>query len=146
MMTSSNGNIFRVTDPLCGEFTPVNSPHKGQWRGALIDVFFDLGLNKRLSKQSWGWWFEMPTRPLWRHCNDVVEITPSEVGMDSYSSRNWGGLLQTFWLYWQDNLTLISQLQPHLFKMQWLSFTNKHRELSSWKCRSLCLGFILLNQ
>ena len=21
MMTSSNGNIFRVTDPLCGEFT-----------------------------------------------------------------------------------------------------------------------------
>ena len=47
-MTSSNGNIFRVTGPLCGEFTgrrwiprgihrsPVNSPHKGQWRGALL--------------------------------------------------------------------------------------------------------------
>ena len=36
-MTSSNGNIFRVTGPLCGEFTgPVNSPHKGQWRGALM--------------------------------------------------------------------------------------------------------------
>ena len=34
-MTSSNGNIFRVTGPLCGEF-PVNSPHKGQWRGALM--------------------------------------------------------------------------------------------------------------
>ena len=32
MMTSSNGNIFRVTGPLCGEFTgtPVNSSHKGQ--------------------------------------------------------------------------------------------------------------------
>ena len=32
MMTSSNGNIFRVTGHLCGEFTgpPVNSPHKGQ--------------------------------------------------------------------------------------------------------------------
>ena len=40
MMTSSNGNIFRVTGHLCGEFrirrSPVNSPHKGQWRGALI--------------------------------------------------------------------------------------------------------------
>ena len=37
MMTSSNGNIFRVTDPLRREFTgPVNSPHKGQWRGALM--------------------------------------------------------------------------------------------------------------
>ena len=26
-------------------------------------------LNKRLSKQSWGWWFETPSRSLWRHCN-----------------------------------------------------------------------------
>ena len=45
MMTSSNGNIFRVTGPLCGESTghvrgihrsPVNSPHRGQWCGALM--------------------------------------------------------------------------------------------------------------
>ena len=37
MMTSSNGNIFRVTGPLCGEFTgPGEFPHKGQWRGALM--------------------------------------------------------------------------------------------------------------
>ena len=34
-----------------------------------FDVFFDLHLNKRLSKQSWGWWFETPSCPLWRHCN-----------------------------------------------------------------------------
>ena len=34
-MTSSNGNIFRVTGHLCGERSPVNSPHKGQWCGAL---------------------------------------------------------------------------------------------------------------
>ena len=34
-----------------------------------FDVFFDLRLNKRLSKQWWGWWFETPSRPLWRHCN-----------------------------------------------------------------------------
>ena len=34
-----------------------------------FDVFFDLRLNKRLSKQSWGWWVEMPSRPLWRHSN-----------------------------------------------------------------------------
>ena len=46
----------------------VNSPHKDQWRGALI-FFFDLHLNIRLSKQSWGWWFETLSRPLWRHCN-----------------------------------------------------------------------------
>ena len=35
-----------------------------------FDVFFDLRLNKRLSKQSWGWWFETPPLPLWRHCNE----------------------------------------------------------------------------
>ena len=34
-----------------------------------FDVFFDLCLNKRLNKQSWGWWFEVPSRSLWRHCN-----------------------------------------------------------------------------
>ena len=34
-----------------------------------FDVFFDLRPNKRLSKQSWGWWFEMSSCPLWRHSN-----------------------------------------------------------------------------
>ena len=35
-----------------------------------FDVFFDLRLNKRLNKQSWGWWCEMLSRPLLRRCND----------------------------------------------------------------------------
>ena len=35
------------------------------------DVFFDLHPNKRLSKQSWGRWFETPSGPLWRHCNGL---------------------------------------------------------------------------
>ena len=35
-------------------------------------VFFDLRLNKRLSKQTWGWWFETLSRPLWRHCNVIL--------------------------------------------------------------------------
>ena len=37
-----------------------------------LDIFFDLRLNKRLSKQSWGWWFETQSRPLWRHRNDLT--------------------------------------------------------------------------
>ena len=38
VMTSPNGNIFRVTGHLCGWIhrSPVNSPHKGQWRWALM--------------------------------------------------------------------------------------------------------------
>ena len=34
-----------------------------------FDVFFDLRLNKRLSKQPWGWWFVTPSCSLWRHRN-----------------------------------------------------------------------------
>ena len=36
-----------------------------------LDVFFDLQLNKRISKQLWGWWFETPSHSSWRHCNDL---------------------------------------------------------------------------
>ena len=32
-----------------------------------FDVFFDLRLNKRSSKKSWGWWLETPSCSLWRH-------------------------------------------------------------------------------
>ena len=50
MMTSSNGNIFRVTGPLCG-----NSPVTGEFpsqRQAMrsFDVVFDLRLNKQLRR------------------------------------------------------------------------------------------------
>ena len=49
--------------PVPGEF-PAQRPMTRSF-----DVFFDLRLNKRLSKQPWGWWFETLSRPLWRHCN-----------------------------------------------------------------------------
>ena len=48
----------------------VQGIHRGQRPVARsFDVFLDLRLNKRLSKQSWSWWFETPSCPLWRHCN-----------------------------------------------------------------------------
>ena len=69
MMTSWNGNIFRVTGHLCGELTgPGEFPAQRPMTRS-FDVFFDLRMNKRLSKQSWGWWFETLSRPLWRHRN-----------------------------------------------------------------------------
>ena len=34
--------------------------------------FFSLRLNKRLSKISWGSWFETLSRLLWRHCNMML--------------------------------------------------------------------------
>ena len=35
-----------------------------------FDDFFDLRLNKQLNKQSKRWWFETPSCPQWRHCNE----------------------------------------------------------------------------
>ena len=71
MTTSSNGNIFCVTGNLCGEFTgPRWIPRtKASDVTRCFGVFLDLHPNKRLSKQWWGWWFETPSRPLWRDCN-----------------------------------------------------------------------------
>ena len=35
-------------------------------------IFLICALNKRLSKQSRGWWFETPSRSLWHHCKEML--------------------------------------------------------------------------
>ena len=74
MMTSSNGNIFRVIGHLCGNSLVTGEFPAQRPVTRSFDVFFDLRLNKRLSKQSRGWWFETPSRPLWRRCNDFPKL------------------------------------------------------------------------
>ena len=64
--------ICAGNSPVPGEF-PAQRPVKRSF-----DVFFDLCPNKQLSKQSWGWWFEMPSGPLWRHRNVEEERNPNE--------------------------------------------------------------------
>ena len=66
--------------PVTGEF-PTQRPVTRSF-----DVFSDLRLNKRLSKQWWGWWFETLLRPLWRHRNvmhenatEAVKLTHNKV-------------------------------------------------------------------
>ena len=49
--------------PVPGEF-PTQRPVTRSF-----DVYFDLRPNKRLSKESWGWWFETLSCSLWRHRN-----------------------------------------------------------------------------
>ena len=75
MMTSSNGNIYALlaicagNSPVPGEF-PTQRPVT-----RIFNVYFDLRPNKRLSKQSWGWWFETQSHPLWRHRNDIETLS-----------------------------------------------------------------------
>ena len=54
MMTSSNGNIFRVTEHLCGNSLVTGEFPSQRPVTQSFDVFFDLLLDKWLSKQSWG--------------------------------------------------------------------------------------------
>ena len=75
-MTSSNGNIFRVTGPLCGEFTGPGEFPTQRPVTRIFDVFLDLCLNKGLSKQPWGWWFENPSWSLWRHVMIIYAYPP----------------------------------------------------------------------
>ena len=58
--------ICAGNSPVSGEF-PAQRPVTPSF-----DIFFGLRLNKRLSKQWWGWWFETLSCPLWCECN--VEI------------------------------------------------------------------------
>ena len=55
--------ISAGNSPVSGDF-PAQRPVTRSF-----DVFFDLRLNKQLSKQLWGWWFETPSCPVWRHWN-----------------------------------------------------------------------------
>ena len=95
MMTSSNGNIFRVTGPLCGELTgPGEFPAQRPVTRS-FDVFFDLRLNKRLGKQPWSWWFETPPWSLWRQCNDQAIRKRLEMPEVPHRHRYWGCTVDT---------------------------------------------------
>ena len=56
-------SICAGNSPVIGEFPAQRPVTLG------FDVFFDLRLNNRSNKQSWSWWFETQSRPLWCHCN-----------------------------------------------------------------------------
>ena len=62
---------FSALLALCAGNSPVTGEFPSQRLVLLsLDVFFDLCLNKWLSKQSRHWWFEMPSHSLWHPCND----------------------------------------------------------------------------
>ena len=121
MMTSSNGNIFRVTDPLCGEFTGQGEFPKQRPVTRSFDVYFDLRLNKMLSKQQWDWWFETPSLSLWRNCYGHIRSSSGHRNGKSSGWLPWSSLgtlklaltspvttntrtviLTTFSIHWKD--------------------------------------------
>ena len=141
-----------MNSPVTGEF-PTQRPVTRSF-----DVFFDLRLNKRLSKQWWGWWFETPSRPWWRHCNENIyiislcfvllwsHIYPSVFINVIYPYFSW--LLQRRWanpqVHWR-SMKNIGNITPY-------PTTTKHRQAQSMclfleiycKCNYLCYAWFVV--
>ena len=77
----SNGDVFRY-------WPFVRGIHRSSAQRPVtrsFDVLFYLRLNKRFSKQSWGWWIETPSHPLKRHCSVHSNVKANLIlSRDSY--------------------------------------------------------------
>ena len=89
--------ICAGNSPVTGEF-PTQRPVTQSFDG-----FYDLRLNKQLSKQPWGWWFETPSRSLWRYIGmigilffilininfiEIHEILGPRLGLNMFGNRD----------------------------------------------------------
>ena len=79
---------FSALLSLCAGNSPVPGEYPAQRPVTQsFDVFVYLRLNKHVSKQSWGWWFEISSRPLWRHCNENPLIFMKYKSIAAYPSH-----------------------------------------------------------
>ena len=127
-MTSSNGNIFRVTGPLRGKFTGHRwIPHTKASDAEL----WCLRSNKRLSKQSWAWWFETQSRSLWCHCNFGCNV--ADMGYGFARSSNfvfWAWSYHKFWYFERFEYRFSMDIYlPLLIFLPYLEYTGIHRIL-----------------
>ena len=116
--------------PVSGEF-PTQRPVTRSF-----DVFFDLRLNKRLNKQSWGWWFETLSRPFWRHRNGPVFSRAVLMTAVSFVTkiRISRQLLQCIWhLYYEYFLYMLCAI---LSNKQFSSSSSRHSISNAvyWGC------------
>ena len=129
LMTSSNGNIYALL-ALCEGNPPVTGGFPAQRLVTRsFNVLFDQRLNKRLSKQSWGWWFEMPLCSLWRHhghCNgnqNLRKQTDPNISTSIQNNRpltQWGLNKMTFCRHLKINFLQWENVD--LIKFQWSFF------------------------
>ena len=134
-MTSSNGNISALltlcagNSPVIGEF-PAQRPVTRSF-----DVFFDLRLNKRLSKQCWGWWFETSSRPLWRHCN-ATDTCKRHQALTSQPESSCNSSLPSFY---NSGMELgIDYNMPLIWQFLWRFRQKWHPCRQPWYFNGLC--------
>ena len=107
LMTSSNGTIFRVTGPFAGNSPiPVNSPHNGQWGGALMFSLICAWINDSLNNREAGylrrhrthydvnamcWYIEYKTHSSWQYMRYLLiffSMQPSHPAFTGYQASN----------------------------------------------------------
>ena len=128
--------ICAGNSPVPGEF-PTQRPVTRSF-----DVFFDLHLNKRLSKQSWGWWFETPTRSLWRQCNVCdIKYTKQHVVWAVKRKVCWQGSSEK--IYWSCCGT---PLKTDSYNNANFVVTNdtRHCRYNNLRCRQ-CSKFVIMD-
>ena len=153
MMTSSNGNIFRVIG-LCAGNSPVTGEFFAQRPVTRsFDVFFHMCPNKRLSKQPRGWWFETPSCSLWRRCNEHEPYPSVPMGCipENLDTRV-NGLVSRKKLIRQDELEQLERLRsedtspphnyPYTIESYWIPSQKKRK--STLEIQRICHNFIFL--
>ena len=85
-----------------------------------FDVFFDLRRNMRLSKQSWGWWFETLSRSLWRQCNADLHSRYTAI---SRRLQNVGAFVNGMIIFRCNSLTLTLLNTPFHITFQSLRYS-----------------------
>ena len=142
--------ICAGNSPVPGEF-PAQRPVT--WS---FDFFFDLRPNKRLSKQWWGWWFETPSSPLWRHCYGNSLAT----GRFSHKVQSYIAFICSVMLAWiicWTNSRMANDLRRHdAHVISLLCFAHSHFRtfysclditilfISTWWCHDMGTCFALL--
>ena len=108
-----------------------NSPVTGEFSAQMpvtqnFDVSFDLRLNKRLSKHSWGWWFETPSRSLWRHCHDVETLRQRRAYLLKFITQHKGWCWNSSHITWSNSITclmmsILPSFSPIVLCWNWYS-------------------------
>ena len=111
MMTSSNGNIFRVTSP--GIYrSPINSPNKGQWLRTLMISLTCAGIN--------GWVNNRETGDLRRHHAHYDVIVMNETLMIRITTVK------------KDHMLFITLLSIQYIRVRWYQFSAHLNSLYNW--------------
>ena len=114
-------------------WTFVRGIHRHRWIPAQrpvtrsFYVFFDLRLNERLSNRWRDWWFETPSRSLWRYCNvsrTIFHIFFKNTCVEDNVLRKQFEIVQAFftdmyitrWIYTRMQISQKQYIPVHFFK------------------------------